>query len=305
MGLLDNLERGLERVVRSAFSAGGPRAVKPVEIASALRQAMDDESFALSEGHTVAPNSYVVHFSPADFERARSWGSTLASELCDEVIRHADSQGYALPGTVRVAFHPDADVRAGDLRVVTRLDDGSLTAPAPHDDGASPATAHGPGASAAAPDRLVEDLPAAPPREPSPAPRVGPRPAPRRAAAPAAPAAPSHADQPTVVMGRPVTEPAGPALELDGRMLPLDGDDLILGRSAERADLVIPDSSVSREHLRLLTVGSTVTLLDLGSRNGVLVNGRRVDGSVTLRDGDVVTVGQTELLFFGGTGGRA
>lgn len=299
MGLLDNLERGLERVVRSAFSAGGPRAVKPVEIASALRQAMDDESFALSEGHTVAPNSYVVHFSPADFERARSWGSTLASELCDEVIRHADSQGYALPGTVRVAFHPDADVRAGDLRVVTRLDDGSLTAPAPHDDGASPATAHGPGATAAAPDRLVEDLPAAPPREPSPAPRVGPRPAPRRAAAPA------HADQPTVVMGRPVTEPAGPALELDGRMLPLDGDDLILGRSAERADLVIPDSSVSREHLRLLTVGSTVTLLDLGSRNGVLVNGRRVDGSVTLRDGDVVTVGQTELLFFGGTGGRA
>ena len=145
MGLLDNLERGLERVVRSAFSAGGPRAVKPVEIASALRQAMDDESFALSEGHTVAPNSYVVHFSPADFERARSWGSTLASELCDEVIRHADSQGYALPGTVRVAFHPDADVRAGDLRVVTRLDDGSLTAPASHDDdGASPATAHGP-----------------------------------------------------------------------------------------------------------------------------------------------------------------
>ncbi|PFH06321.1 pSer/pThr/pTyr-binding forkhead associated (FHA) protein [Micrococcaceae bacterium JKS001869] len=305
VGLLDNLERGLERAVRSAFSAGGPRAVKPVEIASALRQAMDDESFALSEGHTVAPNSYVVHFSPADFERARSWGSTLASELCDEVIRHADSQGYALPGTVRVAFHPDADVRAGDLRVVTRLDDGSLTAPAPHDDGASPATAHGPGATAAAPDRLVEDLPAAPPREPSPAPRVEPRPAPRRAAAPAAPAAPAHADQPTVVMGRPVTEPAGPALELDGRMLPLDGDDLILGRSAERADLVIPDSSVSREHLRLLTVGSTVTLLDLGSRNGVLVNGRRVDGSVTLRDGDVVTVGQTELLFFGGTGGRA
>lgn len=305
MGLLDNLERGLERVVRSAFSAGGPRAVKPVEIASALRQAMDDESLALSEGHTVAPNSYVVHFSPADFERARSWGSTLASELCDEVIRHADSQGYALPGTVRVAFHPDADVRAGDLRVVTRLDDGSLTAPAPHDDGASPATAHGPGASAAAPDRLVEDLPAAAPRKPSPAPRVGPRPAPRRAAAPAAPAAPAHADQPTVVMGRPVTGPAGPALELDGRMLPLDGDDLILGRSAERADLVIPDSSVSREHLRLLTVGSTVTLLDLGSRNGVLVNGRRVDGSVTLRDGDVVTVGQTELLFFGGTGGRA
>ena len=312
MGLLDNLERGLERAVRSAFSAGGPRAVKPVEIASALRQAMDDESFALSEGHTVAPNSYVVHFSPADFERARSWGSTLASELCDEVIRHADSQGYALPGTVRVAFHPDTDVRAGDLRVLTGLDDGSISVPATHDDdGASSATARGPRAAAPAPDRLVEDVPVAAPHPApeAPAPRVEPRPAPRRAAAPAPSARPAPqpapADDATVVMGRPAAQPTGPALELDGRLLPLDGDDLILGRSAERADLVIPDSSVSREHLRLLTVGSTVTLLDLGSRNGVLVNGRRVDGSVTLRDGDVVTVGQTELLFFGGTGGRA
>ena len=81
------------------------------------------------------------------------------------------------------------------------------------------------------------------------------------------------------------------ALQLDGRMLPLDGDDLILGRSAERADLVIPDSSVSREHLRLLTVGSTVTLLDLGSRNGVLVNGRRVNiPSYGVRPDDIVSL---------------
>ncbi|MCR8676038.1 DUF3662 domain-containing protein, partial [Micrococcus sp. HG099] len=178
MGLLDNLERGLERAVRSAFSAGGPRAVKPVEIASALRQAMDDESFALSEGHTVAPNDYVVHFSPADFERARSWGAALANELCDEVIRHADSQQYALPGSVRVAFHPDEDVRPGDLRVVTRLDDGSISVPATHDDdGASSATARGPRAAAPAPDRLVEDVPVAAPHPApeAPAPRVEPR----------------------------------------------------------------------------------------------------------------------------------
>nr|WP_276518926.1 FhaA domain-containing protein [Micrococcus endophyticus] len=313
---MDNLERGLERAVRSAFSAGGPRAVKPVEIASALRQAMDDESFALSEGHTVAPNDYVVHFSPADFERARSWGAALANELCDEVIRHAESQQYALPGSVRVAFHPDEDVRPGDLRVVTRLDDGSISVPATHDDdGASSATVRGPQAAAPAPERLVEDVPVAAPQPapevPAPRvePRIEPRPAPRRAAAPAPSARPAPqpapADDATVVMGRPAAQPTGPALELDGRLLPLDRGDLILGRSPERADLVVPDSSVSRQHLRLLTVGSTVTLLDLGSRNGVLVNGRRVEGSTTLRDGDVVTVGQTELLFFGGTGGRA
>lgn len=71
----------------------------------------------------------------------------------------------------------------------------------------------------------------------------------------------------------------------------------MLGRSPERADLVVPDTSVSREHARLVRVGTTVTLIDLGSRNGVLVNGRRIDGSTTLREGDRITVGQTDLAF--------
>ena len=254
MGLLDNLERGLEKAVRSAFSAGGARAVQPVEIASALRQEMDDESFALSEGHTVAPNDFTVHFSPADFERARTWGSTLASELCDEVIRHAQAQGYSLPGSVRVAFHADDAVRPGRIDVVSRLDDGSR-APAP----------------AAAPHRTA--------------------PAPRRAAA--------SADDATLVMprggGRP--RPAVPALEFDGRMHPISLEDMVVGRSPEQADIVVPDSSVSRRHLRLVRVGAVVTLIDLGSRNGVAVDGRRVDGSTVLREGDRITVGRTEMVF--------
>ena len=114
MGLLDNLERGLEKAVRSAFSAGGSHAVKPVEIASALRHEMDDDSITVSEGHVVAPNDFVVRFSEPDFERAREWGTALAQELCDEVIRYADSQQYTLPGTVRVAFHADEDLREGE-----------------------------------------------------------------------------------------------------------------------------------------------------------------------------------------------
>lgn len=40
-------------------------------------------------------------------------------------------------------------------------------------------------------------------------------------------------------------------------------------------------------------------LIDLGSRNGTYVNGRRVSVPVVLRDGDLLTFGQTELAFFG------
>lgn len=285
MGLLDNLERGLEKAVRSAFSAGGSRTVKPVEIASALRHAMDDESFALSEGHTVAPNDFVVHFSTADFERARVWGSPLASELCDEAIRHADSQGYGLPGAVRVAFHADDALRPGQLRVDATLDDGSAQRPAPQ---AAPPAAAQPSAPAPAPVAPRRAAPSSPAYQPEPTPRPAARPAPRP---------PLSDDQATVVVPRRAPAPALPALEINGVLHRLEAQDLVLGRSPERADLVVPDTSVSREHARLVRVGTTVTLIDLGSRNGVLVNGRRIDGSTTLREGDRITVGQTDLAF--------
>ena len=298
MGLLDNLERGLEKAVRSAFSAGGARAVQPVEIASALRHAMDDESFALSEGHTVAPNDFTVHFAPADFDRARTWGSTLAGELCDEVIRHAQSQGYTLPGSVRVAFHEDAQVHAGQVEVDARIDDGSSPVPSP------PAATSAPAPAAA---RTADDRGPRPSRAPrhgataAPAPRRDPSPAPHPAPTPArsesARRAPAD-EQATVVMPRRTSPaPAVPWLEADGVRHPLTHEDMVLGRSSERADVVVPDSSVSRQHARLVRVGRSVTLIDLGSRNGVTVNGRRVDGSTVLREGDRITVGQTDLVF--------
>lgn len=279
MGLLDNLERGLEKAVRSAFSAGGSHAVKPVETASALRHTMDDESITVSEGHVVAPNDFVVRFSEPDFARAREWGTALAQELCDEVIRYADSQQYSLPGTVRVAFHADPDLREGDLEVDSRLDDGSvasddhLAQDSPSPFGAAPGAA----AVEKPPQRLVED------EDP-----VGPT--------------PRHRNEDLGRPAAPAPGPAVPSLEVDGRLHPLEAEDIVVGRSRERADLVLSDSSVSREHVRLIRTGRNVTLIDLGSRNGVTVNGRRVDGSAALRDSDRITVGQTTLVFHAAEG---
>lgn len=311
MGLLDNLERGLEKAVRSAFSAGGSHAVKPVEIASALRHEMDDECITVSEGHVVAPNDFVVHFSEPDFERAREWGTALAQELCDEVIRYADSQQYTLPGTVRVAFHANTDLREGELQVDSRLDDGSVASDdrLPQDSPSPFGAAPGAAAVEEPPHRLVED------EDP-----VGP--APRRDARPRMPApgrgesryqgahaAPeqdfedvSDSHDRTLVVPRPGTGSALPWLEVEGRRHPLEQEDVVVGRSQERADIVLTDSSVSRAHVRLIRTGPHVTLIDLGSRNGVTVNGRRVDGSAALHDSDRITVGQTTLVFHSAEG---
>ena len=59
----------------------------------------------------------------------------------------------------------------------------------------------------------------------------------------------------------------------------------------------IDDSSVSRRHARLLVMlDNTVTIADLGSKNGVLVNGVKVVGSKALSDEDHVKIGTCEFV---------
>jgi pSer/pThr/pTyr-binding forkhead associated (FHA) protein len=64
------------------------------------------------------------------------------------------------------------------------------------------------------------------------------------------------------------------------------------GRSA---DLVVDDPTVSREHAALAVQGMTLVIQDLGSSNGVLVNGARIEDARRLGAGDLVQLGATEI----------
>ena len=71
-----------------------------------------------------------------------------------------------------------------------------------------------------------------------------------------------------------------------------------LGRSDDN-NFVLPDRWISRNHAMLQCMeNGEFYLIDLGSRNGSFVNGRRVSVPVTLQNGDLLTFGQTELRFF-------
>ena len=130
MGLLDRLERGIEKAVHGVFSTGSKGQVQPVEIASRLRREMDHKAFAISQGRTLAPNVFEAHLSDADFGRAREWGEALAEELCEVAVKHARSQGYTLQGPVRFAFRNDSALRAGDFEVASRTEKGDVRRPA-------------------------------------------------------------------------------------------------------------------------------------------------------------------------------
>lgn len=88
------------------------------------------------------------------------------------------------------------------------------------------------------------------------------------------------------------------------------GQELIIGRD-RGCDVVVPERSISKRHARLMleatrvegtrahgTPKPTLTVVDLGSQNGVAVNGRRLrpGGQDALRSGDVLDLGDVSLL---------
>lgn len=73
-----------------------------------------------------------------------------------------------------------------------------------------------------------------------------------------------------------------------------EGESLIAGRST-KCDLVLDDELASRQHLRMSLRDGQVFVEDLGSRNGLLINGVSVDGRQELHHGDQVTAGRSSI----------
>lgn len=82
----------------------------------------------------------------------------------------------------------------------------------------------------------------------------------------------------------------------DAIKYPLFKDDILIGRSGG-SDIQIQSRYVSRTHARVVMNGDLATIEDAGSKNGIKVNERLVRDPVTLKDGDVVSLGKLQLRY--------
>jgi hypothetical protein len=91
---------------------------------------------------------------------------------------------------------------------------------------------------------------------------------------------------------------AGLVLEVNGTRHPLTPPGLVIGRGSD-ADLRINDPGISRTHAQIRVTGSEpglqVDIVDLGSTNGILVNGQKVRHAV-LGEGSRIEIGSTRML---------
>jgi hypothetical protein len=86
-------------------------------------------------------------------------------------------------------------------------------------------------------------------------------------------------------------------LSVNGDDLPLAPPGIVIGRGSD-VDLRIDDPGVSRRHIQIKVVDSDpapiVSVQDLGSTNGLLVDGKRVEQAI-LRDGATIRIGNTTM----------
>lgn len=115
-----------------------------------------------------------------------------------------------------------------------------------------------------------------------------------------------NAPGPGIVRRSGTPPPPGPALtgevlpsaflDIGGRTVAIPPAGALIGRSTD-ADIVIAANEVSRHHARIAPDHEGWTLTDLGSTNGVRLNGHPVGVPTSLQDGDVIELGSVELIF--------
>ncbi|MFE1959680.1 FhaA domain-containing protein [Streptomyces sp. NPDC059479] len=292
MGVMKRFEQRLEGLVNGTFAKVFKSEVQPVEIAGALQRECDNNATIWNRERTVVPNDFIVELSAPDYERLSPYSGQLGDELSGLVRDYAKQQRYTFMGPIKVHLEKAEDLDTGLYRVRSRTLASSTSQSQPP--GGAPG-GPGPGPLGGPVGYAGSAAPAAPPgRAPG---GYGYPPT----AAPPMPAAPPPGGHAPAAGRAPGAGPGAPPhgqvrrwIEINGTRHQISRATLVLGRSTD-ADVRIDDPGVSRRHCEIRT-GTPSTIQDLGSTNGIVVDGQHTTRA-TLRDGSRIVVGNTTIVY--------
>ena len=283
---LQSFEQGVERMVGGVFQRAFKSSVRPIHIGRKLIREIDAQRTLDAAGKAVAPNVFVVHVNEKDRAAFGDLEKPLLAELVGAAEEYAKSEQYQLLGEVKVSLFTDAALKAGRFEVKASVSAGS-SAPAPV---AAPVVVEPSDEPPAAGIPSMEIPVVVPPVVGPPVVSV-PTISPPTIATPSIPPLPSLGGTPglkaTLAMA-------------DGSRIALRPGVISVGRSAE-STIPLNDTNVSRRHaeLRLRGEGADAVwvLVDLGSTNGTLINGVKVNGEQVLRKNDAIVFGATKARY--------
>jgi hypothetical protein len=116
VGLLDNLEQRLDRIVNGSFSKAFKSEVQPVELGAALQQEIDNRANTVN-GQTVVPNIFIIELGSIDHERLATYFDTLSFELGSLANSYSSEQRYTVLDLAHVTFDLDQELETGVFRI--------------------------------------------------------------------------------------------------------------------------------------------------------------------------------------------
>lgn len=278
MSLLRTLESKIESLVEGTFGRVFASQVRPIELARKLVREMDEHRTP-SVSRIYAPHEYDLWLSPEDRDHYEGIEQEVIDELSAYLLEHARRERLTLAARPAIRFHTDHQLGLGEFGIEThpvRLDEQEALD--------HRLKGHSPKHSRAAEEDLGAEWLSGLPNEVAdeePGGHTivqrasGRRTAGRRGAA---------------------DRDVGALLLLGGRRLLVPKGGAVVGRSRD-CDIVLDDSGVSRRHAEILPGSGGWSIEDLGSTNGLRVNGRRVQGLQQLHPGDRIVMGSTEIVF--------
>jgi hypothetical protein len=259
MSVLRSLEEKIAGLVEGTFGRVFRSEVRPVELARKLAKEMDEHR-TVSVSRTYVPNEYVVWLSPDDRARYEGVEHSVIDELGAYLLEHARRERLALVSRPQIEFRTDDRLALGEFGIQARL--------------VEPDDAGRPGGAAPA----------------------EPRPADMGHTMVYSTSTRHQAALEEVGSGAGQTRRRA-VIVAGGKRLVVPPSGALIGRSRD-CDIVLDDSNVSRRHAEISRSGTDGWLIkDLGSTNGVRVNGRTVDGPHPLESGDRVELGTVDVRF--------
>jgi predicted component of type VI protein secretion system len=282
---LSKFEKWMERVVQAPFAMIFPSRLEPAEVARKLELAMEDGALLQGAGHWLVPNVYDIYVSMQDHQHLAPAQGTLIAQWQESLINYARHRRYTLKTRPILRLHSDSNLRLGAIRIDAKLEDARQMG-GPGGVEATQALSAEQLAQLRAQLPFGQDLPGITNASPSSS---------NLSSSPMIPPVPPPSPIPRITI-----PPARLTIQLpqNGQQVyRIEKPVVNIGRQLSN-DIIVEDKRVSRNHAQIkYQPDGQFAIFDLGSTNGITINGTPHMRQHVLHNGDRFTIGSYDFYF--------
>jgi len=288
---LSRFEAFMQRMVEGPFAWLFPSTLEPVEIERKLERAMEDNTRLQGEGRRLAPNVYDIYLSIKDHQQIAPGQNMLVRDWQNNMVEYARHRHYTLRTVPILRLHSDTSLRAGLVRIETELADRQ-----------SGSSDGGMQTQALSAEQLAQIRAQLPTGQQLPGITDVAGSSPNQPVAPPHRSAVSNPNMPSMPPPAPIVNvpPAQLVIRLPQagqQTYRIEKPIINIGRQLSN-DIIVEDKRVSRYHAQIkYQPDGQFAIFDLGSTNGITINGTPGMRQHTLRNGDRFTIGSYDFYF--------